>query len=772
MNKILIFLFLFISTIYLKAQWVQANGPNYGGSVNCLTISGTNIFEGTATGGVLLSTDNGKSWKKVNNGLTNTNVLSLCVSLTEAGGTNIFAGTTDGGIFLSTNNGTNWTQSNSGLSNYDVRAIIVSPNRTGGNNLFAGTLGGGIFLSTNNGTNWIETDTGLTSKYILSLAIKDSNLFAGTNANGVFRSTNNGTSWTAVNQGLARYNFIFSLVSSDSNLFAGTLSGVYLSTNNGTSWQAVNAGLTNSLVYSLAVSHTSSGGTNIFAGTESDIINQSIGVVFLSTNNGTSWTEVDSGIANIGIHAIAVSPKGTESSGTNLFVGNYCGGVFLSTNNGINWISANTEDLTDSYVLSLASSPVGNGSTNLFAGTNKGGVFLSTNNGITWKVVNSGLKNTTVGALAIGQNGLGKTSIFAGTGRLSVSFQSTKYMGIYLSTNNGTGWTSQFNSSIPILSFAVSQDQNSGFNIFAGLGFYTGGILHSKDNGLNWEWADTILESSVQALAINPVDKGSEGTNIFAGCLDGLTFFSTDNGENWIWNDSLYYHNITSLAIIQNNDGPEGVNGINLFAGTDRGVFLSTDNGTNWTSVDSGLAYNLDQFGFPCHGIQALAVHGSNIFAGMDSGGVYLSTNYGTSWTSVNTGLTNKNIITLATDGMNLYAGTYYGGVFMRPLSEMITISDVKNKQNNLPISFSLQQNYPNPFNPTTVIEYQLPKSSFVSLKVYDILGREVKTLVNGYKTLGKYSVSFDASNFASGVYFYRLKSDVYSSIKKMILMK
>jgi hypothetical protein len=89
-----------------------------------------------------------------------------------------------------------------------------------------------------------------------------------------------------------------------------------------------------------------------------------------------------------------------------------------------------------------------------------------------------------------------------------------------------------------------------------------------------------------------------------------------------------------------------------------------------------------------------------------------------------------------------------------------------------IPTEYALNQNFPNPFNPSTVIEYQLPKDGYVTLKVYDILGREVRTLVDGYKTVGKYSVSFDASKLASGVYIYQLKSNNYSSIKKMILTK
>jgi len=85
---------------------------------------------------------------------------------------------------------------------------------------------------------------------------------------------------------------------------------------------------------------------------------------------------------------------------------------------------------------------------------------------------------------------------------------------------------------------------------------------------------------------------------------------------------------------------------------------------------------------------------------------------------------------------------------------------------------YALGQNYPNPFNPTTMINYQIPNDGQVTLKVYDVLGREVKTLVNQYQQVGRYNVTLDGSGLASGVYFYRLVSGNYVSTKKMVLMK
>jgi hypothetical protein len=100
-------------------------------------------------------------------------------------------------------------------------------------------------------------------------------------------------------------------------------------------------------------------------------------------------------------------------------------------------------------------------------------------------------------------------------------------------------------------------------------------------------------------------------------------------------------------------------------------------------------------------------------------------------------------------------------------------INDVENRINWNEMQYSLNQNYPNPFNPSTRIKYQLPSITQVTLKVYDVLGNEVATLVNEEKLAGIYEVEFSASNrFASGVYFYQLKAGEFIQTKKMILIK
>jgi len=102
----------------------------------------------------------------------------------------------------------------------------------------------------------------------------------------------------------------------------------------------------------------------------------------------------------------------------------------------------------------------------------------------------------------------------------------------------------------------------------------------------------------------------------------------------------------------------------------------------------------------------------------------------------------------------------------------VLNVTDVKDDYDNLPQNYSLFQNYPNPFNPSSIIRYDLPKEGMVSIKIYDMLGREVKTLVNEYKSVGSYNIEFNANNLTSGIYFYHLQTSDFSQTKKLILMK
>lgn len=114
--------------------------------------------------------------------------------------------------------------------------------------------------------------------------------------------------------------------------------------------------------------------------------------------------------------------------------------------------------------------------------------------------------------------------------------------------------------------------------------------------------------------------------------------------------------------------------------------------------------------------------------------------------------------------GTGLWSPIYRVSVFHEGAIEKIS--------NEIPAKFGLSQNYPNPFNPKTLINYELPITSYVKLVIYDILGREVELLVNETQTPGSYRVDWDGTNYPCGVYFYKLQAGDYSSVKKMILLK
>jgi ligand-binding sensor domain-containing protein len=300
----------------------------------------------------------------------------------------------------------------------------------------------------------------------------------------------------------------------------------------------------------------------------------------------------------------------------------------------------------------------------------------------------------------------------------------------------------------------------SGSNLFAGT---DGGVFLSTNNGASWTAVNTgLTNTGVLSLAVN-------GSNLFAGTFGGGVFRSTNNGASWTAvNTGLGNRSIYALA----------VNGSNLFAGTHSGVFLSANNGTSWATVNTGL---------PNTEVYSLFVNGSNLFAGTDGSGMFLSTNNGTSWTAVNAGLTNAIVGSFAVSGSNLFTATDRGGVWRRPLSEMVTA--VGDDFSQVPVGFELEQNYPNPFsngatsrapsagNPATTIRYQLPKTTEVVLKIYNIFGQEVRTLVNARQPAGVNSVVWDGRDqsgkeMSSGIYIYRLQAGEFTQSRKLSFVR
>lgn len=402
------------------------------------------------------------------------------------------------------------------------------------------------------------------------------------------------------------------------------------------------------------------------------------------------------------------------------------------------WVQMANEMGTNTMAFRLVS----NG-TDIFAGTIGTGVWRSTNNGENWTAVNDGIPIFVVGNLR-GLTACG-TNIFAGF---------TDYGGIYRSTNNGGSWVAVNNGLPDLRIMCLTSD---GTNIFAG-GSWSGVFL-STNNGASWNSVSNGLPSAtINSIIIS-------GTNIFVGTYMNGVYRSTNNGGYWTYAGSGLPNQIINCLASSST---------NIFAGTDTagfgGVYISTNNGGSWTQTSLN---NANIYGLTVSGANLFAATGANLTAGRWNsamGGVFLSTNNGVTWLDKSQGLNINNLLVAPILVANnyIFAGTNES-VWRRSYAEIIGI---KNISSEIPSSYSLHQNYPNPFNPSTFIKFDVAKSSFVILKIYDALGREVAVIVNEDLKPGTYEADWNASNYPSGVYFYKLLTDGFSETKKMLLVK
>jgi hypothetical protein len=262
------------------------------------------------------------------------------------------------------------------------------------------------------------------------------------------------------------------------NLFAGTIGGVYLSMDNGTTWTAVNSGLDYPGYPTLDVSSLVVSGTNLFSGTHWGIY----GVSF-SPLSPTLWTPVNNGLTSPIVPTLAVYSTGT--AGANLFAGTTTGGILISTNSGGNWTPIN-HGLTTGFVYALAITPNGTAGANVFAGTKGGGIFLSSDDGANWTAMNSGLSNLYIPTLvADGPN------LFAGALNGDV----------FRTTDSGAQWTK---CGISGLLSGIVVDSI----LLVGT---TSGVFRSTDHGSSWTAVNSGISDTTSVYAMATI-----GTSLFA----------------------------------------------------------------------------------------------------------------------------------------------------------------------------------------------------------------------------------------------------------------
>ena len=475
-------------------------------------------------------------------------------------------------------------------------------------------------------------------------------------------------------------------------------------------------------------------GKNVLAGTADSGI-------FISTDYGFSWTEANTGLLNLNIAGLTstdtkiyaatwmgggggfVSADSGNSwtplmslpdsiltailaIGHNVFVSSFLlfSGVFQSSDDGANWTQANLGGVTNYRINSFAK--VGS---NIFAGTGGGGVLRSTDLGKTW---------TSTGVNYLYINGL------AGNDSIVLAGAAP---GIWRSSDNGLSWSIADSDWNGVCFHILFHDST----FYAAYGFN----LHiSRDGGLTWHILGLPQGVDETANDVAVID-----SSIFVGTGTLGVFRSTNNGKSWVRRGSQ-----SNIYCMTAKDSI-------LFIGTTNGINKSSDHGGTWASA--GLSSDF---------IYTIVSWGRYLFAGTDSG-IFFSGDNGNTWKFEGEGL-NKDVEAIIIIDLTIYAGTWGDGVSTRRLSEIIT--GIKGGGNVLPSPFTLYQNYPNPFNPTTVINYQLPAKTLVILKVYDVLGRVVNTLINEPQTAGSHSVIFNATNLPSGVYFYRLTAGSHVQTK------
>jgi hypothetical protein len=320
---------------------------------------------------------------------------------------------------------------------------------------------------------------------------------------------------------------------------------------------------------------------------------------------------------------------------------------------------------------------------------------------------------------------------------------------VYKSLDSGKSW---FPSASGMVVGIVSCFTQKDGNIFAGT---DDGVFMSTNDGINWSKTSTVLDERViSCFCVN-------GNTIFAGILGasvttGLgVYSSTNNGVNWTAVNYGFPNQTTIYSMVN-------FNGYIYGTSTDGQIFRTTNNGGLWLTVNNGL----NSFYNP---VYAIAKFNNNLLVGCNDG-IYLTTNQGQIWYQHNQGLRpgsqfQRNAIVQCGNYVFAPANT---GVYRRDLNQV----SVQNISTVVSDNFSLSQNYPNPFNPTTKIRFELPRASFVELKIYNSLGKEVESLVNEKLNAGVYEETFNASKLTSGVYFYKITAGEFVQTKKMLLVK
>jgi photosystem II stability/assembly factor-like uncharacterized protein len=371
-------------------------------------------------------------------------------------------------------------------------------------------------------------------------------------------------------------------------------------------------------------------------------------------------------------------------------------------------------------------------------------------------------------------------------------------------TNGGTTW-----NRVPLANFPPADSVNGEFGAAASMdivgntvwfGAYSGvdgtsnRIWKSTDKGLNWTMSSYVPVGTASGSSYVAFSSASNGVNLG---LDGSRAVTTDGGATWTVTSGAPhgYRYVTNIP------------GWNSYIGVGSGglVVNSNDGGLTWTTMTSGTTNSLYVVDATLKSAWAggnsgtiIKLFGDPVPVELTSfsaavAGKNVTLNWATATEINNSGFevqrkstagdfvsvtfikgqgTTQEAQAYSYVDKNVESGNYSYRLKQIDLDGKAKFSSIVEVEVKVPNKFELSQNYPNPFNPTTTISYEVAKETNVSLKVYDVIGNEIATLVNETKPAGAYQVVFDASKLSNGVYLYKIQAGNFTATKKLILMK
>jgi photosystem II stability/assembly factor-like uncharacterized protein len=714
----IIFIIALSSICIPQNHWEKTTGPTGGIMRSVVKGPDGKVISGTSDGRLFYSEDNAESWNQVDTVLGR-----QIVDFVYCDDGSILAATVGmGGVHRSTDSGQTWFSG--ALRNEEVWTLIKDPF----GHLYAGTrTNGHIWKSTDNGYNWFISHfvTGSNNVNDLEYNSLTYTMFAAYN-HYIYRSTDFGENWEFLSNGMGEADSIQDITFDDNgSTYAGSQEAggaIYLSTNNGDSWTNMDTSQTFGDIINV--------GLNDILAIENYLLVATHSGVAKSTDMGQSWEFITNGLRSLDIINFAY-----DSTTNTIYAANQRGGIFISNDYGESWqLKSNGLNASFSRNLSFDYNET------LYAASLLNGVHRSTDYGETWELIVNGITEFT------------QISVFATKDEYVITGTQDGY---YVSTNRGDNWQ-QGSAFAGQTVYKIEEDLKGNwyFAIWGGM-FYK-----STDKGISWL---NKINEFVFSITID-----SSG-NIFAGTNSGRIYKSTDDGESWFFSDNGLTTGSTIMDIAVSPSGRV------IYTSTyGNGVFKSENEGENWVDVSQG---GLEQKAVFTIGVR----NDKEIFASIfEEDEIYYSSSGGGDWILVSEGMFDVETRDFVVDSDGyVYAGTKES-VWRTKTNTIIT--DIETEEYVTPENFYLSQNYPNPFNPSTTISYSISEPGFVTLKVYDILGNEVAVLVNEEKTAGNFEVVFsaiggsasggNAYKLASGIYIYRLTSGIFTASKKLIILK